>query len=337
MKYLNAVLVPSGFEVGEVSRRRFLQSVLAGGAYAGLANLTCALADEGAAGGVATSSPMASGRPSTIAQGAAMLRAAHQLLDEPRILDDPLALHIVGTASWTQLLSAPERFQGNPYLRAFIALRSRYAEDELAQAVRRGVRQYVILGAGLDTFPYRNAHERSGLRVFEVDHPATQSWKRQRLTEAGIANPGSLTFAPVNFETQTLADGLRLAGFNAGEPAYFSLLGVVIYLTQPAVMETLKFIVSLQAGSEIVFDYSVPSSFLSYSERLAREYAASRVAARGEPWITYFDPFVLKRQLGQIGFSYVEDLGSQEANDRYFRNRPDSLRIGSGRLMRARV
>ena len=318
-----------------MSRRRFLQGVVAGGAYAGLANVTCALAQASTAG--AASSPMAHGRPSETAQGAAVLRAAHQILDAPRILNDPLALRIIGATSRSRLLSAPALFQGGRSLRASVALRSRFAEDELAQAVHRGIRQYVVLGAGLDTFAYRNIHAGSQLRVFEVDHPATQAWKRQRLLEAGIAIPDSLTFAPVDFETQTLADGLNHAGFDASQPAFFSMLGVVIYLTRPAVMGTLEYIKSLARGSEIVFSYSVPSSALSDTQRLSREYAAQRVAARGEPWITYFDPLALKRDLERIGYTHIFDLGPEEANDWYFSNRTDDLGVDTSRLMQARV
>jgi len=338
MDYFNESVVLPVREAGQVSRRRFLQWVMAGGTYAGLANFSAALADAGAPSAVLKRSPMEYGRPSATAQGAAILRAAHQILDQPLILDDPIALRMIGTESQSLLQSDPERFRDRRFLRAFVALRSRYAEDELARAVGRGVRQYVILGAGLDTFPYRNAHAGSHLRVFEVDHPATQSWKRQRLQDAGIVIPDLLTFAPVDFETQTLADGLRRASFNAAEPAFFSLLGVVIYLTRAAVMETLGFVVALPPGSEIVFDYSVPSSFLSENQRLAHDVAAKRVAAIGEPWITYFDPPALASELTRLGFNRMEDLGPAEANERYFKDRADGLRIGdSGRLIRARV
>ena len=281
---------------------------------------------------------MEEGQPSATAQGAAIHRAAHQFLDVPKILDDPLALRIIGTNAESALRANLWRFQKSRFLRAFIALRSRYAEDELARAIQRGVRQYVILGAGLDTFAYRNPYPGSRLRVFEVDHPATQSWKRVRLREAEIAIPDSLTFAPVDFERQTLADGLNRAGFRAEEAAFFSLLGVVVYLTKTAVMETFKFVASLPAGSEIVFDYSILPSMLNESQRSAHESRASRVAAIGEPWITYFDPSSLASELRGMGFKQVEDFGPEEANSRYFKDRTDSLRIsGSGRLMKARL
>jgi methyltransferase (TIGR00027 family) len=281
---------------------------------------------------------MEEGRPSTTAQGAAMHRAAHQLLDVPKILDDPLALRIIGANAESMLRSNLGWFQKRHFLRAFIVLRSRYAEDELACAIQRGVRQYVILGAGLDTFAYRNPYSGSRLRVFEVDHPSTQSWKCARLREAEIAIPDSLTFAPIDFERQTLTDGLSCVGFRTDEAAFFSLLGVVVYLTKTAVMETFKFVASRPAGSEIVFDYSILPSALSESQRFVREALASQVAAIGEPWITYFDPLSLANELRDMGFKHVEDFGPEEAKDRYFKDRADSLRIsGSSRLMKARV
>lgn len=317
------------------SRRRFLQHALA--AAASLATGPVALAQH-TAGPAVADNPMGAGRPSATAEGAAMLRAAHQLLDHPKVLDDPYALRIIHPDNVSQLLNDLDRYRLRRSLRASVALRSRYAEDELARAVGNGVRQYVILGAGLDTFACRNPHERAGLRIFEVDHPATQSWKRARLRESGLAMPPSLTFAPVDFERETLGDALARAGLRRDAPAFFSLLGVVIYLTKPAVMETLRWVASLPAGSEIVFSYSVPSSSLTEPQRAAREKAAQAVAAIGEPWITYFDPAALAQDLTTLGFTTVRDLGPAEANARYFSHRDDGLRVSdSGRLMKARV
>ena len=325
----------------KTSRRDLLLSGLVAGLSAALVDLRVALSQTDAESAIpkrAKSSPMEEGRQSATALGAAMHRAAHQLLDVPKILDDPLALQIIGANAESALRANLWRFQKSRFLRAFIVLRSRYAEDELARAIQKGVRQYVILGAGLDTFGYRNPYPGSRLRVFEVDHPATQSWKRLRLREAKIAIPESLTFAPIDFEQQTLADGLKRAGFGADESAFFSLLGVVVYLTRTAVMETFKFVASLPDGSEIVFDYGILPSMLSESERSARESLASRVAAIGEPWITYFDPGSLARNLRGMGFKQVEDFGPEEARDRYFKNRTDGFRNGgSGRLMKAGV
>jgi methyltransferase (TIGR00027 family) len=283
-----------------------------------------------------TPSLLAEGRPSRTAQSTANLRAAHQLVDQPRIFDDPLALRIIGVQAEAAVRANAGR---GPLVsfRPFVVVRSRYAEDELVRAVQRGVRQYVILGAGLDTFAYRNPYPASRLRVFEVDHPATQAWKRACLQNAGIAVPESLTFAAIDFETQTLAGGLRKAGFTADEPAFFSMLGVVVYLTREAAMGTLKFVASLPSGTEIVLDYAISPSALSEGDRNRHDDVARRAAERGEPWLTYFEPPALARDLRAIGFTGIEDLGPDEIHDGYFKGRADGLRLnGVARLLKAR-
>src|SRR5580698_8350642 len=195
------------------------------------------------------------GRPSRTAQRAAAHRAVHQLIEQGRIFHDPLAVRILGEDPRT-LEAAAVADPAQRGMRMFIAARSRFAETAVAASVKRGVDQLVVLGAGLDTFAYRNPH--AGLRVFEVDHPATQAWKRQRLAEADIATPDSLTFAPVDFERVSLAEGLGAAGFDPAQPAIFSWLGVVPYLTEAAVFATLGLIAGLAKGSEVVFTYSDP-------------------------------------------------------------------------------
>jgi methyltransferase (TIGR00027 family) len=271
-------------------------------------------------------------RASATAQRVAMRRAAHQLLDDPKVFDDPVALRIIGKESASALQADPHQFETtplSPYLRAFVAARSRCAEDELALGVRRGVRQYVILGAGLDTFAYRNPHPRGVLHVFEVDHPATQTWKRTRLDEVSIPLPDDLMFAPVDFETQTLEEGLRAAGYDPGKRTFFSWLGVTEYLTAEAVMATLRFIASAPMGSSVVFDYMLSPSLLTPSQRSRFDALAQRVALAGEPWQTFFDPGFLTRNLRAMGFGCVEDNGPEEINTRYFKNRKDGLRVGS--------
>jgi methyltransferase (TIGR00027 family) len=284
---------------------------------------------------------MKENRPSATAQRVAIRRAAHQLLDDPKVFDDPVALRIIGKESASALQADPSQFEStalSPYLRAFIAARSRYAEDELAIGVRRGVRQYVILGAGFDTFAYRNPHSEGVLHVFEVDHPATQTWKRARLEEIGITLPGDLTFAPVDFETQTLEGGLRDAGYDPGKCTFFSWLGVTEYLTPEAVMATLRFIASAPAGSEVVFDYVISPSLLTPAQRWRFDAFAQRVASAGEPWQAFFDPELLMGDLRVMGFGVVEDKGPEEINARYFKNRKDGLRVGSlSHVMIARV
>jgi len=280
-------------------------------------------------------------QPSATAERVAIQRAVHQLMDEPKIFDDPFALRIVGREGLSELQSDPYQSEATRlslYLRALVAARSRYAEGQLAIAVERGVRQYVILGAGLDTFAYRSPYPERALRVFEVDHPATQAWKRARLKEVGIPLPIDLTFAPVDFEKQTLADGLRGAGYDPSLSAFFSWLGVTPYLTIEAVMTTLRFIASAPKGSGVVFDYATSPSSLSPAQRLVIDAMASRVAAAGEPWRTFFDPAKLMEDLLAMGFRHAGDIGPEEINARYFKDRTDGLRVGSlAHMMNAQV
>jgi methyltransferase (TIGR00027 family) len=278
-------------------------------------------------------------QPSHTAYRVALSRAAHQLLDAPRVLDDQVALAIVGAGAADAIRAAPLRYNVPfaRYLRAFLVARSRIAEDALADAVNREVRQYVVLGAGLDTFAYRNPHPPGLLKVFEVDHPATQNWKRQLLLAARIALPPSLTFVAVDFESEQLAERLASSGFRADEPAFFSWLGVSMYLSRAAVMGTLAFVASLPRGSAIVLDYAVPPSDLKLIRRLAVRALLKRVAAAGEPWKSFFEPRELADELRALGFVSIEDLGPEELNARLFRDRRDGLRTGSlGRVICAR-
>jgi methyltransferase (TIGR00027 family) len=281
---------------------------------------------------------MQEGKFSRTAQRVAIRRAAHQLLDEPRVLDDPLALRIIGEEACEELRSNPKEHHAfSRAFRAFMAARSRFAEDELARAVEQGVTQYVVLGAGLDTFAYRNPHP--GLRVFEVDHPATQAWKREQLQAASIRIPSSLTFVPIDFEQQTLADGLQDSGFNASAAAFFSWLGVTPYLTLEACMTTLSLIAKMPPGSGVVFDFAVDPALLNPGQRQAREALSKRVARYGEPFQLFFDPAKLQDELNRLGFHRTEFLQGKELNARYFKDRTDGLLVrgGLGHLMSAWV
>jgi len=284
---------------------------------------------------------MIEARPSATALRVAMRRASHQFLDVPKVFDDPLALRILGERSGTELRSTAGSLQDTAArsLRAFLAARSRFAEDQLAVAVSRGASQYVILGAGLDTFAYRNPYPESALRVFEVDYPATQLWKQRLLAEAGIAIPSSLSYAPVDFEHQTLADGLAQASFHSQKITFFSWLGVTPYLTRDAVTSTFAFLAGTPAGGGVVFDYAVPRSSLNLIGRLAFDALARRVASAGEPFQTFFDPHELAAELHRTGFRHVEDLDAAEINSRYFKDRADGLKIrGSlGHLISAKI
>jgi methyltransferase (TIGR00027 family) len=276
---------------------------------------------------------MRAAKPSRTALRVAMQRAAHQLLDHPKVFEDPLAVAIAGRDS----LPPPDAQL--PYaraLRAFLAVRSRYAEDLLAAAVERGVRQYVVLGAGLDTFAYRNPWRSAGLHVFEVDHPATQDWKRGQLRQAGIAIPDEMTFAAMDFERQSLDEGLAAAGCSKQEPAFFSWLGVTPYLSRAAFDATIGFIAPMPLGSGVVFDYAVERSLLSPIQQLALDALAARVARAGEPFRLFFDPSALINDLTRLGFANIEDLNCDRINARYFAGRSDGLAVsGGGHLLSA--
>src|ERR1700704_5537945 len=196
---------------------------------------------------------MQTGQPSRTAQGAAAHRAVHQIIEGGFIFTDPFAVDILDEEMRSRLAKMADDPANQP-MRLYIAARSRFSEDTMATCVARGVRQIVILGAGLDTFSLRNPHAGEGARVFEVDYPATQAWKRERLAQAGLALPATLTFAPVDFERQSLSEGLAAAGFRADQPVYFQWLGVVPYLTRATIVTTLDFIAGI-SGSEVVFDY----------------------------------------------------------------------------------
>jgi methyltransferase (TIGR00027 family) len=279
---------------------------------------------------------METGRASKTALGVAIRRAAHQLADKPPVLDDPIALRLVGEG-YPRLMERALHPVGRDF-RGFMAARSRYAEDRLSEAVARGVTQYVVLGAGLDTFAYRNPFP--GLRVFEVDFPATQVWKRTMLEQAAIALPSNLVFVALDFEHQTLADGLAEAGLDFQMPTFFGWLGVVPYLTFEAFRATLSVVAQMPAGSAVTFDYAVDRDTLSPIGRVAFDRLAERVAAAGEPFRLFFTPETLDAELRRAGFGRIEQVGSAELNDLYFNNRADGLRLsplGLGMLATAWV
>ncbi|MCF8034252.1 MAG: SAM-dependent methyltransferase [Desulfarculaceae bacterium] len=284
---------------------------------------------------------MRKGQASRTAQRVATHRAAHQLLDDPKVLDDPLALALLGPDAAAALEADPQSANATPIsprLRAFTAARSRFAEDELAASLGSGVGQYVLLGAGLDTFAYRNPHPPAALRVFEVDHPATQAWKRGRLAGAKIAAPPELSYAPLDFHEQTLGEGLAGAGWDPAVPSLFAWLGVTPYLSGQAVQDTLGFIAACPAGSGVVLDYAVSPELLDQRGRTVFDILSGWSADAGEPWLSTFDPLALGRQLRALGFGRVDDLSPEEINARYFAGRSDGLAVGSlYRLLSARV
>jgi methyltransferase (TIGR00027 family) len=279
---------------------------------------------------------MQSATPSRTALRVALRRAAHQLYDAPPlILNDPIAVPILGSAYAEELRRTPTR-PDRPFsvgLRAFLVARSRYAEDTLARAAQQGTTQYVLLGAGLDTFAHRNPYP--NLRVFEVDHPATQQWKRELLETGSLPAPANLTYVPVDFERDSLPQQLHSAGFDSKAPAFFAWLGVVPYLNLEAFRSTINFIAAQPPGSGVVLDYSQPRSALPFVEKLAHDSLAARVQLAGEPFQLFFTPSEIAAKL--TAFRNLEDLGSAEINARYFTGRTDNLKVlgSAGRLLSA--
>ncbi len=277
---------------------------------------------------------METGKPSKTALRVAIRRAAHQIADPPSVLDDPIALRLIGPGHENDLERAMHPV-GRDF-RAFMSARSRYAEDHLGQAVAAGVRQYVILGAGLDTFAYRNPFQ--DLRVFEADFPATQEWKRSLLADASIPLPANLTFVPLDFEHKTLSDGLRESGLDLAAPAFFSWLGVAPYLTLDAFRATVTTIAQFPSGSAVTFDYAFPPESLSTKRRAIFNRLAGRVAAAGEPFRLFFTPEQVEAELRRAGFHCIEQADRDSLNALYFQDRADGLKlspVGIGMLATA--
>jgi methyltransferase (TIGR00027 family) len=276
---------------------------------------------------------MIQAQPSRTALRVALRRAAHQLVDaRPLVFPDPFAVAIVGTEAAEELRRTPKA-ERKPYsaaMRSWMVARARFAEDVLAHAVQAtGATQYLVLGAGLDTFALRNPYPQ--VRVFEVDHPATQGWKRERLQIAGLQLPQSAQLVPVDFETQSLRQQLVHAGFNLAQPTVTAWLGVVPYLTAEAFAATCRVLGRCAQGSAVVFDYGLPREALPAVEQLMLDSLMARVAQAGEPFQLFFTPQALTGELERFGLAVADDLGSPELNARYFAGRSDGLGLrGTG-------
>lgn len=284
-------------------------------------------------------------RASITALITAYFRAYHATHDSPKIFDDSLAdrlftadEHVTFDQNLAGLLKLinPARAAAEPdqatalacvmqtYSGPITLSRSRYTEDRLVELIDRGVRQYVILGAGLDTFAFRRTDLLDRLDVFEVDHPATQALKQQRLALLGRPYPPQLHFVAVDFQTQRLSQVLRASTYDPQAQTCFSWLGVTYYLTRDAIFDTLRAVAQIApAGSSIVFDYLHADAFVP--ERAARRSQLMQAIAAqvGEPMQTGFDPATLAADLGRVGLRLEEDLGPAEIEARYFQQRTD--------------
>jgi len=253
--------------------------------------------------------------PSRTALIPARQRTAHQLLDHGSIVNDPFAIKILGEDE-KEVLEFANAHPLASVGRLLTVARTRIAEDALSAAVERGVRQIVILGAGLDTFALRSPYGALDIRIYEVDHPATQAWKRQRLAEGEIALPPWLVFVPVDFERDDLGESLAGAGFQPSLPAFFTWLGVVPYLTLDAIGSTLDYMASIR-NSEVVFDYMEPPQAFSEEYRQIVTKRTEELEKMGERWASHFEPAGIRAFLRAHGFRDFEDSDSQEIRSRF--------------------
>ena len=265
---------------------------------------------------------------SRTAETAAAVRASHLLDDGPRVFEDPFALELTSprfrriakslVLRWVirTLLGEVSKMTGQ------VLVRSRYAEDLLERAVSAGVTQYVLVGAGFDSFALRCPDLVSVLSIFELDHPATQRTKLQRLSELGIEIPKNLQFVPINFEEESISTALGQTSYASNQKTFFSWLGTVPYLTEESIISTLKSIASIcESGSEIVFDFMAPIEYASAQDRTALNKLLRYTARKGEPLITFLDPEPFLARVSELGFELVESVSPEEQDVRYFTNR----------------
>jgi methyltransferase (TIGR00027 family) len=272
---------------------------------------------------------MRHGQASVTALGAAGHRAAHQVLERGFVFADPLALRILGQDADNAIALAKERPERRP-LRLFIAMRSRFAEDSARRAIENGVRQILVMGAGLDTFAYR-LEPAQDMRVFELDHPATQAEKRRRLAEARIAEPQHVAYVAHDFEQGSMTAALEAAGLDPGKRTFVLWLGVTPYLTEEAVFATLSELARLPGGAEVVFDYSNPPDAIAQGNtRNFHREMAERVAASGEPFRCYFDSGELHARARELGLAEIEDLDRAALVARYLPDASAAPRPGPG-------
>lgn len=267
--------------------------------------------------------------PNNTAVRVALWRALHLQLDRaPHVLEDDVGLKLVAPdASWRDRPDMdPVRTRSS---RASIVARSRFVEDLVAQRADQGVTQYVLLGAGLDTFAQRETALASRIDVFEVEQPQTQAWKRERLAQLGLPTP--LHFVPVDFETkQSWLDELARAGFAKDKPAVVSSLGVAMYLTMEAITTMLAQVASLAAGSTFVMSFMLPIELMDPAMRPGIEAAARGARAAGTPFLSFFEPRKLLALATAAGFKGVQHVSSTQLAERYFANRSDGLTPAGG-------
>lgn len=281
---------------------------------------------------------MKSKRKHSTADATAAMRAAHLLYHLPVVLNDPYALHLTSSALRR---ACQNRFIGWLLRRHFISeslrpitaqvvARAKYAEEKLEQAVSKGISQYVIIGAGFDSFCLRRPEFAADLQIYEIDHPATQEIKQMRLTEILDSSPEGVEFLGVDLEKRTIADALSSSSFLKDERAFFSWLGTVPYLSKGAVSCVLRDLASFATReSEIVFDYSIPTSMWAQEDRQALIRVLRIIERRGEAIKSFFVPDAFPDDVARLGYHILENISPAELNKRCFSDRSDGLLTSS--------
>lgn len=269
--------------------------------------------------------------PDPTAVRVALWRAMHVRCDPPpHVLEDDVGLQLVAPdESWR---SRPDmNLQWTRGIRASIVARARFVEDLAVEQAGRGVRQYAILGAGLDTFAQRRPEIASKVRVFEVDRPGPQRWKRRRLVDLGFGAPEWLRFVAVDFEArESWWERLKAEGFDAGQRAVVASTGVSMYLTKEANVETLRQVAALAPGSTLAMTFMPPVELLEPADRPIAEVARKGAAASGTPFISSFAPAEILALARDAGFRAVRHVSWADLAERYFAGRSDGLRPSSG-------
>lgn len=268
-------------------------------------------------------------RPSETAILGAVLRAAHQVLDgEPKILRDEAVMGLVPGSDAAEIRAMNHQWEAPTlrHLRSSFVSRSRYAEDELAVAVREGVEQLVILGAGIETFAHRRPAWAQELRIIEVDHPASQAFKASLFPMEPAANP-SVEYYPIDFESTGIAEGLSRSSFDNQRSTFFWWLGVLPYLTEEAIDDTLAFVRDLPAVAHLVVSFVLPDASLTGIDLETAQFSASAAGSRGEPWLSRFDPEALVQKLEKMGFVGVRHQTADQCHRRYYEGRDDRLEV----------
>jgi len=269
--------------------------------------------------------------PDHTAVRVALWRAVHVRVDAPpHVLEDEIGLRLAAPADgWQDRPDMDPVFTSG--FRAAVVARARFIEDLVAERAGRGTGQYVLLGAGLDTFAQRRQDLASRLVVFEVDQPGTQAWKRQRLIDLGYGVPEWLRLVPVDFEEgASWQEEAALAGFDAARPAVVASTGVSMYLTREANQATLRDLAKLAPGSTVAMTFLLPLDLIEERDRQGWIMAENGARSSGTPFISFFDPEEFLDLARSAGFSHVRHVSGRELNDRYFAGRPDGLRMSTG-------